>query len=432
MNRSAIALVAACCAANACATTSYEFGSNDRSRVQIMLREVADDVRKNYYDPRFNGLDWDARVAAAQQQIEQASSMNQALSHVAAALAALNDSHTYFLVPYRPYRLDHGWRALAVGERVLVAQVRPGSDAELKGLKPGDEILAVNGFRAARDSLWKIRYVFNVLRPETVLRLDLKDVAGQERQLEVAANVEPIIAGSRGEEIWDYVRDFETSRYLNRPRAAILNDRLAVLKLPVFAFGKESLGDLINVVKGHESLILDLRGNPGGQVKSLAMLLGFLFGRELKIGDVVEREKTERLIVRPPDGERFGGRLVVLVDSDSGSSSEVLARVVQLEKRGLVVGDRTAGAVRVSRQHPHRMGGARAIFYGASVTVADLFMADGKSLESIGVLPDQISLPEASDLRDGRDPVLAKAIESMGGQMSAEAAARLFPFEWKR
>src|SRR6185295_7938024 len=97
------------------------------------------------------------------------------------------------------------------------------------------------------------------------------------------------------------------------------------------------------------------------------------------------RKETKPMLAKTRGDRIFKGKLVVLVDSTSGSSAEIFARTMQLEKRGTVIGDRTAGAVMRAIHSEHQLGADTVVFYGVSVTDADLIMSDGKSLERAGV-----------------------------------------------
>jgi C-terminal processing protease CtpA/Prc len=83
--------------------------NNERARAQDMLKVVAGEVKKHYYDPNFHGQNWDALITETQKNIQQVDSFNMALSHIAAAIDKLNDSHTFFLPPQHAYRVDYGW-----------------------------------------------------------------------------------------------------------------------------------------------------------------------------------------------------------------------------------------------------------------------------------------------------------------------------------
>jgi hypothetical protein len=79
-----------------------------------------------------------------------------------------------------------------------------------------------------------------------------------------------------------------------------------------------------------------------------------------------------------------------------------------------------------SKHDSEKTGADTMIFYGVSVTDADLIMTDGKSLEHAGVTPDEIVLPTAADLASGRDSVLSRAAELLGVKISPADAGKLF------
>jgi carboxyl-terminal processing protease len=179
-------------------------------------------------------------------------------------------------------------------------------------------------------------------------------------------------------------------------------------------------------------LILDLRGNPGGSAELTSSILGCLFSQELKEYDRKDRSKVKPVLAKPHKKGAFNGTLVVLVDSNSGSGAEIIARLIQLEKRGKVIGDQTAGGVMLSDTFWNKYtlaafaGGTNPHFYyGVQVSVADLLMPDGKSLERIGVLPDELLLPKPEDIANKRDPVLARAAVILGANIDPEKAGAL-------
>ena len=83
-----------------------------------------------------------------------------------------------------------------------------------------------------------------------------------------------------------------------------------------------------------------------------------------------------------------------------------------------------------AKEYTDSQGVESKIFYGFSISHANLIMSDGKSLEGTGVTPDQLILPSAEDLAAGRDPVLSHAVVLAGGTLDPAAAGKLFPYEW--
>jgi len=423
-------LLAAACLFSVQARSQQQISNRDRGRAQEMLRVVADVVRRFYYDPKFHGVDWDAKVAEINQKIEKANSFNMALSEIGALLDSLNDSHTFFLPPQHLNRYDYGWQYQMIGEQCFLIRVHPGSDAQAKGLTPGDEILAIDGYRPTRDNVWRMKYAYSVLRPQLGFRLLLQDPHGKRRQVDVAAAVHEEKRGnSIGPDIGDAVRQLQNQHHLMRARYEELSDQLIAVQFPAFMFSASEVDSIIDKARKYPALIVDLRDNSGGSAETLKYLLGGVFDKEVKIADRVGRKATKPEVAKPRH-HQYSGKLVVLVDSSSASAAELFARVVQIEKRGTVVGDRTSGSVMEAEHYHEQLVRDSVIYYGASVTEWDLIMSDGKSLEHTGVTPDTIVLPTAQELAAGSDPVLARAAELLGVKLSAEQAGKLFPYEW--
>lgn len=409
--------------------------ANDLHKVRGMLREGYETVKKEYYDPAFHGVDLDARYKEFEEKLKTAPTMSVGLTLVAGFLDGLKDSHTNFQPPQRSFTLDYGYRLAVIGDDVYVERVRPGTDAESK-VKPGDRVQSINGGGVGRESFLRMQYLLGVLQPQPKTTLTLKDPSGAERTVSVDTKVtqgraiRDLSGAGAGLELQDMELQQQAADHLLRHRH-IEQGGVMIWKMPIFFSENSELDQLFAIARKQQTLILDLRGNPGGLVDALRRMLGNVMPADTTIGTRVTRKGRAALTAKSRGNEAFTGKLIVLIDGASGSSAELFARVVQLEKRGTVIGDRSAGAVMEARMYPFAQAVPNIILYGFSVTDADLIMKDGKSLESIGVTPDELLLPTGADLAAGRDPVLARAATLAGLTMDATAAGKLFPFEWK-
>lgn len=413
--------------------------NTDRDRAEEILSDSRDDVKKHYYDANYRGQNLDLRYKVYSEKIKQAESLGEAFRDIAAFLSVLQDSHTYMVPPERSSRFDYGVRFEMVGDSAYVTELRPGSDAASK-LHIGDQILGINGYAVNRKDFSDLNYFLYSLAPQTALVMELRNPAGQMRKETVQTKFEPRkrIIDEVGPEsdasLWDYTRQEELAEHLLRERWYDVGD-VMIWKMPEFDMDDGTINDMFGRARKHKTLILDLRGNPGGSVEVLERVAGYVFERDVTIATRSSRKPEKPEVAKGHGGDAFKGQLLVLIDSRSASAAELFARVVQLEHRGTVVGDLSAGEVMEARFYQHQFEipqaeGAVVIPFGTSVTDANLIMSDGKSLEGVGVTPDVIVLPTAADLAAGRDPALAKAAELAGVKLDSEAAGKLFPFEW--
>jgi C-terminal processing protease CtpA/Prc len=427
------AVAAAALVLAAALSLAAQIKDRDLIRGRTMLKTIKKDLRSHYYDPTFHGLDLDARFAKAEQDLENATSLSHMFGIIAQAVIDLGDSHTRFIPPSRSADFEYGWRMRAVGDRAFVIAVKPGSDAEAKGLKVGDAVVSVNGQAIDRGNVDLFRYLFFSLRPAPQMRLVVQSPGGPPRTVEVQTKIEPgqrIHDLTQGEDIWDYLRAIEDAKVVHRFQETEDHDVL-VWNVPSFIGQTSDFKRLAARLSKHKAVVFDLRGNPGGNEDTLASLLGSLLDHDVTIATRPGRDKPKKPLVAKSQGENaFTGKVVVVIDADSGSAAELFARVIQLEKRGTVVGDRSAGAVMEGRLYSREMGAEYSVFYGLMITETDLIMADGLSLEGTGVAPDEVVLPTAADLAAGRDPALAKAATLAGAPVSPEVAGKWFPYAW--
>ncbi len=412
--------------------TKYETLST--AQIQEMLDKVEADIKEYYYDPQMHGLDLDKTFGEARQRISAAKSQDEALLTIDAAVAALKDSHTRFRPPERPYGVYYGWVMQPMGDSACyVTAVRPDSDAAAKGLKAGDQILSINGVPITRADISDIEYAYRVF-PQSGFHLSVRLPDGANRTLVAMNKVIP------GQEIithtdvmaWARAHRFEDQA--DRSHYHQVNKQILFWKLPDFLMEPHDVATIARKAHSYETVVLDLRGNPGGNSESMGKFVGEFFDHDVKIADRRGRQPLKPVFAKTAGKNAFGGKLIVLVDSESKSAAEIFARVIQLEKRGIVLGDRTGGAVMESIYFVHavQLDRVNVTQYGTYITVANLVMTDGKSLEGTAVIPDERILPTPEDIAAGRDPVMSRAAALAGLSMTPEEAGKIFPFEWPK
>jgi len=138
------------------------------------------------------------------------------------------------------------------------------------------------------------------------------------------------------------------------------------------------ISDAIKSMGNVKGIILDLRGNSGGEIEGMPDL--FLYERTLLY--LSRTRKGETKMFFGPGADAYNGPLVLLIDQLSGSASELFAASLQELGRAVVVGERSPGAVMES-DLMILPGGAIFMY-----PVAQLATPEGTVLEGHGVIPD--------------------------------------------
>jgi carboxyl-terminal processing protease len=409
------------------ATVAAQSIAVDRQRGLQMLDQIREDLVEHYYDPAFHGLDLEALVDRARQRIGQAQSLGEIFGHVASVCLDLKDSHTIFLPPQRVHDVHYGWSWRYVGDRALVDSIDDDGDARDRGLRVGDTVIDVAGYPLTRSNERVVRYLLTSLRPQPQLVVTVER-DGARRSLTIPARIRKRRARLD--------LDNELDRRVAEMQEAMANAQRPKAKQEWLAEGvlywrlTDFYDDPVTLKKSGEKLrrasrvILDLRDNPGGSAGVLLRIAGLFAPPGTPVVRTVSRGKESTLVTEDV-GEPFTGTVAVLVDARSGSSAEILARLLQL-RGARVIGDRTVGAVLKARLLKHAAGdGDVKVLYAMIVANADVFVPDGPRLEGVGVQPDILALPTPDDLERGLDPALARASASFGVTIDAQRAGRL-------
>lgn len=282
---------------------------------------------------------------------------------------------------------EYGGIGVVIGADIhgdfYILSVFPGSAAETAGLRPGDQVLAIDGADAAGMDL-------------TTAAEAIRGVSGTEVALSVLREGTAL--------------PFTVTRSnvtLPTVQSDLLEDGIGYIHIYTFASHtpeefRKQYEDLTR--KGMEKLVLDLRMNPGGLIDSVVAVADQI----LSEGPVVSyQEKGGAEQKYTVKGTENPLPLVVLIDGRSASASEILAGAVQDRKAGIVMGERSFGKGTVQVIHP--MENREAL----KLSVAQYLTAAGRKIDQIGIQPDIAVLQTGRIFDPSTDNVLQTAVETL-------------------
>jgi C-terminal processing protease CtpA/Prc len=372
----------------------------------------------HYWDEDF--LDWSVWASGYREAALSAGSRADFDGVFESMIGDLDDDHSSWLGLIRPIEQTPAQHPPGPGLGItfgflprmglVIERVYPHSPAETAGLHRGDVIVQVGDHKLqqAVSSYQATEPLFQAVRTGQVI------LTIQRRQERLVTTVTP--------------QRLDLFQVAALPQAEMLDARVGYLYIPSF----EPVGLASEVhrlvreleLSGAKSIVLDLRGNLGGRLGELGLVLGaFIEGpwaQAFSRGSVVWRGRYYRdaelgqNVLEEPDGGMlrvddltdpvsFDGSLVVMVNRTNSSAGEIAALVLQDLGRAVVIGEATAGNVEAIRNF-NLPDGSQVL-----VAVANLQAVSGTSF-GMGVVPDVEAVEDLVGLARGYDAPLSEAL----------------------
>ena len=381
---------------------------------KVVVDEVWQLVNREYVDGSFNHVNWQATRQSLLSR--NYTSQAQAYTAIRAALKQLNDPYTRFLDPkqYQALTDQTSGELSGIGielelnektQRLTVVKALENSPALKAGIQPRDQILAIDG---QPTQGMKIESASKLIRGKVGTPVTLQ-IGRQGRS---SFNVKLTRANI----------EVSTVSYSLKQAGA---KRIGYIRLAEFsAPAPEEMRKAIAALKAKQvdGYVLDLRGDPGGLLDSGVAIArmwldnGAIVKTVDRVGDSEELKANHTQLTKLP--------LVVLVDGNSASASEILSGALQDNHRALLVGSQTFGKALVQSVHSLSDGS------GLAVTIAHYFTPDGSDINHKGITPNiKIDLTAAQQQQLAANPALvatqddpqyARAVAVLGNNSFAE------------
>ena len=258
-----------------------------------------------------------------------------------------------------------GVRVKALDGALTVVLAVPGSPAEEAGIRAGDRVLAIDGQSTAALSTDQAA---NLLQGAdgSVVTLKLAAKGQPPRMLNVRRRVVEVPSIEQ---------------------VGIVDPQNGVGYFKLVHFQKTTARELDAALwklhrEGMKSLVVDVRGNPGGSLISAVEVVDRFVDRGI-IVSIRSRIAEENITYLAHEQGKWRMPLVVLVDQDSASAAEIFAGAIRDHHRGTIVGGRSFGKGSAQRILPLEESNA-----GLRLTTAKIYLPNGKPYSGVGIDPD--------------------------------------------
>jgi len=378
-------------------------------------------VNERHYDPSFGGVDWKKVRDLYEPKAMSAGSDRNFHNVLRDMLGELKLSHFGILPPTAEIvaaQTGRGFVGLSVkmidGDPVI-DRIDIDSPGEKAGLRPGFTILRIGGktwgeltqplkvsleARKVSDRMQKVyleRTLESIMngKPETALDLVVFNAKNQTEKFLVNRAA---FSGEMSEALGNFPPQevvFESK---------MLPDNIGYIRFNMWVIPQmPKLRKAVRKFSDARAIVIDLRGNPGGVGGMAPGLAGLVSDKKASLGTMKMRSGAMDFIVYPQENP-FKGKIVILTDHGSGSTSEVFASGMQEIQRATVIGTTSAGAVLPSVFEKLPTG---AIFQYA---ISDYRSPKNILLEGRGVIPDIEAKQTRIALLAGQDAPLDAAV----------------------
>jgi carboxyl-terminal processing protease len=307
---------------------------------------------------------------------------------------------------------DPGMIVRSIEGKPTVSWVRPSSSAARAGLRPGYIVTHIGGhavasllpssrpLRPVEERFHLRRHAAHLLSGPTSSKVSVRFLDGNDQAHEAMLTRDPPARSA--------VQALLMPPIVPEVRISHVGD-VGIIAFNFFLL-EPILGEVQKAIEsfrqtGAKAIIFDLRGNPGGFGGMAIPVAARLISRETSLGTIQFRDFANNLVAAPSLGVKsFTGKVIILTDEGSASTSEILAAGLQEAKRAVVVGESTVGAALGSTIEA-LPGGAL-----MQIPVAGFKTPKGIAIEGRGVQPDHRVMETRAALLAGHDPVLDEAM----------------------